>query len=133
MGSNCLNLKMKAGINKVQLQIRCSGVTNTNELMDYVRRRIRFALGRLDGAVSRVSVRLFDVNGPRGGNDKVCKIVMQTSTGSSLVIEENDSDLFTAVSRAAERAGRLAGTQLALGRTQRRIPVFHQPLTGQAW
>lgn len=118
----------------MQLQIRCSGISNTEELRDFVRRRLRFALGRLDGAVTRVSVRLLDVNGPKGGCDKVCKMIVRTSAGSNVVVEETHGDLFAAISKAADRAGRLTGTQLSLGRTSRRIMPLIQPLplTGQA-
>jgi ribosome-associated translation inhibitor RaiA len=125
---------MKAG-NKVQLQIRCSGIANTEEVREFVRRRLRFALGRLDGAVSRISVRLLDVNGPKGGDDKVCKMIVRTSSGGNVIVEETHADLFAAVSKAADRAGRLAGTQISLGRAARRFipPIPKQdPMAGTA-
>jgi putative sigma-54 modulation protein len=121
----CLPLKskVKAGSNKVQLQIRCSGIKNTDELRYHVRRRMGFSLGRLSAAIRAVSIRLMDVNGPRGGCDKLCKVLVRTSSGSSLVVEETNSDLFSAISKAAERVGRLAAGQIGLSHNHRRLQL----------
>jgi hypothetical protein len=54
-----------------------------------------------------------DVNGPRGGIDKRCWIHLELG-GKGLTIEEVDADLYVAIDRASERAGR--ATERAIAR-----------------
>lgn len=72
-----------------------------------VQRRLQFALGRFAGRVRSLTVRLTDLNGPRGGPDKKCLIsVRLTSPRRVIVVEDVDPDAAVAISRAAERVSR---------------------------
>ena len=97
----------------MQLDIRGRNLRLTPSLLDHVDRRLRFALGRFAARLSRVAVRLGDVNGPRGGIDKRCCIHLELR-GKALTIEEVDADLYVANDRASERAGR--ATERAIAR-----------------
>jgi putative sigma-54 modulation protein len=97
----------------MQLDIRGRNLRLTPALLDHVDRRIRFALGRFATRLSRVAVRIGDVNGPRGGVDKRCWIHLELG-GKTLTIEEIDADLYVAIDRASERAGR--ATERAIAR-----------------
>ena len=71
------------------------------------RKRLEFALGRFADRVRSLTVRLTDVNGPRGGPDKRCLIAVRlTRPGRVIVIEDVDADHNVAISRAAERTSR---------------------------
>jgi putative sigma-54 modulation protein len=59
-------------------------------------------------------VRTKDVNGPRGGTDRVCRIKVVLSGLPSVVFESRDSSLAAAVD------GALAGVERAVRRTLRR-------------
>lgn len=70
-------------------------------------RRLEVALGRFSRRIRRVSARLSDVNGPRGGIDKRCLIEIRLEgKAPPIVIDDADVDAIAVVSRAAERAGR---------------------------
>jgi ribosome hibernation promoting factor len=97
----------------MHLDIRGRNLRLTPALLDHVDRRLRFALGRFTARLSRVAVRVGDVNGPRGGVDKRCWIHLELG-GKVLTIEEVDADLYVAIDRASERAGR--ATERALAR-----------------
>ena len=97
----------------MQLDIRGRNLRLTPALLDHVDRRIRFALGRFAARLSRVAVRVGDVNGPRGGVDKRCWIHLELG-GKALTIDEVDADLYVAIDRASERAGR--ATERAIAR-----------------
>ena len=58
----------------MNLEIRGEKYAVSEELQTHIERRLRFALGRFDGRIGRVTVRISDVNGPRGGIDKRCRI-----------------------------------------------------------
>jgi hypothetical protein len=68
-------------------------------------------LGKLAASIERVSVRVEDVNGPRGGIDHACRVKVVLSGLPSVVVVEQDASLAAAIDRAlggAERAVRRA-------------------------
>jgi putative sigma-54 modulation protein len=97
--------RIQATEDSMRLDIRCRRLTPTPALLEYVARRLRFALGRFDHELRRVTVRLGDINGPRGGVDKSCRVQLHAA-GRSIAIEDCDPDLYVAIDRAAERARR---------------------------
>ena len=97
----------------MQLDIRGRNLRLTPAHLDHVDRRLRFALGRFAARLTRVAIRVGDVNGPRGGIDKRCWIHLELG-GKALTIEEVDPDLYVAIDRASERAGR--ATERAIAR-----------------
>lgn len=75
-------------------------------LRDYTERRFRFSLRRFGHRVKRLRVSVEDLNGPRGGVDKRCRIIAEISPSGRLVIEEADVQIHEAVDRAADRLRR---------------------------
>ena len=76
-------------------------------LMQLTRRRLEYALGCFSSRVRSVTVRLADVNGPRGGVDKKCAVAVRLDRPKRLiVIEDIDADPAIAIDRAADRVAR---------------------------
>ena len=92
------------------MQVSVSGdrVEVTTDLREFIDRRLYFALGRFGPAINHVTVRVGDTNGPRGGVDKHCQIVVQLRAAGStpIAVDDNDEDLRAAVVRASNRTGR---------------------------
>lgn len=65
-----------------------------------------FALGRFATKIEHVGVRLSDVNGPRGGVDKECRVRIRLHGLRVVLVTDVDAELRAAVDRACERAGR---------------------------
>lgn len=93
----------------------------TDGLNAFLSRRIEFALGRYRDVVRRVTVRLRDLNGPRGGADKQCQLQVELAGQPALVISDTDPDLYVAIGRAAKRADRQVARRL--GRKPKRISL----------
>ncbi|MDL1872146.1 ribosome-associated translation inhibitor RaiA [Deltaproteobacteria bacterium PRO3] len=74
-------------------------------IREHARRRIHFALGRFEDRILSLTLRLSDPNGPRGGQDKCCKIEAKLRGSSSLFVEETGTDLYAAIDLAVERLG----------------------------
>jgi ribosome-associated translation inhibitor RaiA len=90
----------------MRLVIKPRGVELTDELRAFTARRIHFALSRAADVVRRVDVTLADVNGPRGGVDKVCRIRLAGRELPEIIVEERDASLEVAVAVAAGRMSR---------------------------
>jgi len=91
-------------------------------LHDFVTRRLYFALGRFAPQITRVTTRLGDCNGPRGGVDKRCRIVVELRGLESVLREAHADDLEAAVAAAAEGVGRGVARALERRRHTRRRP-----------
>ncbi len=97
----------------MHIDIHTQGFTLTPGLREYVEKRLASALSHGDGNVTRLTVRLSDINGPRGGDDKRCLVEMRLMAASAVVIEDTEADVYLAIDRAAERAGRTLARRLA--------------------
>ena len=90
----------------MRIDIQARGFPLTAPLLDHTERRLRFALTRTSDQIKRVVVRLGDTNGPRGGEDKFCKIQVVLEHAPPVLIEDAGTDLYAVIDRVAERAGR---------------------------
>lgn len=97
----------------MQIDIQARSFSLTDALRSHVQRRIGFSLGTLDEYIRRIVVRLSDVNGPRGGEDKQCRIQIVMERLSDVVIEDTEANMYTAIDRATDRAGRTVGRRLS--------------------
>lgn len=108
----------------MQLEIQALNFKLTDALQNYVKRRLGFTLSGRVEYIQRVIVHLKDINGPRGGKDKCCHIQLVLPQLSDVIIEDTETDLYTAIDRAAERSGRTIGRRLE--RQRSRIRSFHK-------
>ncbi|HEX5458536.1 MAG TPA: CBS domain-containing protein [Steroidobacteraceae bacterium] len=79
----------------------------------YIRQSLGERLGRFATAIERVSVRTEDVNGPRGGTDRMCRIKVVLEGLPTVVLERRDASLSAAVDEA------LAAAETAVDRALR--------------
>ncbi len=98
----------------MKTKITTHGLKLTSELADYVNRRVRFSMGRFAGRISRLSIRIADVNGPRGGVDKRCDVVVEAGLAQPIVVHERHASLFAAIGLAVERAQRTLRRRIAV-------------------
>jgi len=99
---------------RVQAHIRTFGIYLNQNARTSIRRNLDRKFGKFARSIERMSVRLKDVNGPRGGVDHVCRIKVVLRNLPSVVYEKQDVSLDTAV------GGALAGAERAVRRTLQR-------------
>lgn len=104
----------------MQIQIHSDDFDLTDGLRDHIARRLTYSLNHGQDLVSRIVVRLADINGPRGGIDKRCGIEVHLKGASAIVIDDTQADLYVAIDRAAERTGRTLDRRLARRRRRSR-------------
>ncbi len=88
---------------EIPAYIRAAGVTLDAADRDYLRRKLGRKLGKFARSIERTSVRIEDVNGPRGGIDKSCRIKVVLSGLPSVVVEERHESLQAAMDGALRR------------------------------
>lgn len=97
----------------MQIDIQARDFTLTEALGAYVERRIQFGLGSRHDRIGRVSVRLSDINGPRGGADKRCHIRVAFAGMPDVVVDDTEIDLYVAIDHATDRARRAVDRRLS--------------------
>ena len=71
---------------------------------EYIHRRIEFAFARSAHSINVIAVMLTDVNGPKGGVDVQCKLVISIPGLDHLVVSDTQTDIHQAVDSAVARA-----------------------------
>ena len=104
----------------MRVQIRAKNFRIPDTAREEMERRIRFALSRFVGRISLVTVTLADSNGPRGGVDKQCHLVVRLTPTGKVTIEEKHAEISAAVALAADRAGWNVGRELTRRRDAKR-------------
>jgi ribosomal subunit interface protein len=102
----------------MRINIQALGFELTEALREHTQRRLQFALSWASHDVRKVAVRLSDINGPRGGSDKRCRIRIPLPGTRDVIIEDTEADLYIAIDRAAERAERAVARMLGRIREQ---------------
>lgn len=90
----------------MRIHIQSLGFELSEAIREHVLRRLRFALAHAADRIRRVTVRVSDINGPRGGADKCCHILITMEKLPEIAVEDIESDLYVAIDRAADRAAR---------------------------
>lgn len=106
----------------MKIHVRSKHFAVDEALRCHIERRLEFSLGRCSPRILRTTVQLLDLNGPRGGEDKACRIEVRLRPTGTLFVEDRDADLFAAVDRAADRTGRSVARALKRERELERRP-----------
>lgn len=100
--------------------VRVSGVRLDDDERAYIKKKLGMKLGKFATSIERVSIRVKDVNGPRGGVDQLCRVKVVLSGLPSVVFESRAASPRDAINGAltgAERAVR------AVVRRKRMMPI----------
>lgn len=90
----------------MRIDVTTRGFTVTPGLRARAEKRLSLALDRYRERIARARVVLADVNGPRGGEDKTCRIELRLRGAGGVRVTAVDADAYTAIDVAAHRAAR---------------------------
>lgn len=107
----------------MRINIQARGFELTEGLRQHTERRLQFAIDWASDEVRTVKVRFSDINGPRGGHDKCCTILIPIAGQRDVVIKDIEADLYVAIDRAADRVERTLARKL-----ERVREIAHQRL-----
>lgn len=97
----------------MKVDVHAQGFPLTDALAEHAQRRLRFALKHATDRVQQVTVRLADINGPRGGVDKRCSVRLVMNGIPDIVMEDTEADMYVAINRAVDRVGRTVLRRMA--------------------
>lgn len=113
----------------MHIDIQARGFELTDGLREHTIRRLSFATNWARDEVRRINVRLSDVNGPRGGEDKRCLIQIPLSGRPDIVIDDLETDLYVAIDKAIGRVERVLAKQIERAREHHHITLKKVPTT----
>lgn len=90
----------------MHIDIQARGFSLTDALRNHTEQSLKSAFGSFRNGIGKIVIRLSDENGPRGGLDKRCTIRADLPGSAPVVVDHHETNLYLAISRAAQRAGR---------------------------
>lgn len=87
----------------VPLHLRVRHLALTPETQLQIHHRLRAALSRFGDRIRRITVRLEDLNGPKGGVDLACRVKVDLRDRESIFVEDREATLPRLVDRVADR------------------------------
>jgi ribosome-associated translation inhibitor RaiA len=85
-------------------RVRVIGAVIDEEDRDYIGEKLGMKLGKFAASVERITVRLSDTNGPKGGLDQKCQVKVVLSGMPSVVVHATDSTVRRTIDRAIDSA-----------------------------
>lgn len=102
----------------MNFSIRVHGFALRDEFRDYVERKLDRATSRFRSRITSMTVQLSDVNGPRGGADKVCLITAVIPGVGEIAAGEKAETLSAATDLAARRLKNRISSSISKRRTR---------------
>ena len=104
----------------MKIDIQARDFTLTTALENHVKDRINYLFASRTEHIQSISVRLSDINGPRGGIDKQCRVRVKLPRLNEIVVDDVQADLYVAISRAMDRASRTVNRRLSRSHFKRK-------------
>lgn len=117
----------------MRCDIRSGHVNLRPTVRDYIEERLDRSLGRIKDRISHVTIRVDDINGPKGGVDMRCHAEAHLVRSGMILADVVAGDLRTAVDEAADRLAlriiKELGRQREVRRHKNRITPLAEPTT----
>ena len=108
------------------INLKTRGMTATKALSAYTKEQLSRAVKSQEEKVLGASVWLSDINGPKGGVDKHCRVQLFLEGKKSVVISETSENMYAAIARAARRLSKAVNRRVKRRQTLRRVDKRHE-------
>ena len=109
------------GMYPMRLMIRSLSEKLPETIRETIDRQFQFALSRFEPRIDSVQLTLRDNNGPRGGMDQECRVLVHLNDGTDIAVSEVQTSLLAAVARVADRVAYAVMRRLERKRTFARV------------
>ena len=90
----------------MKIEIRTQGVDLTWSIEQFAHTQVESSLRAFSEMVSSVELSLKDINGPKGGVDKLVRVKTRLRTGKVLAVESTRASLYSAIAVSLQRTKR---------------------------
>jgi putative sigma-54 modulation protein len=87
----------------MKVEVKGRHLDVSEALRAYAERRLHFAIGPFEARITRAEVCIADVNGPKGGVDKLCAIAVRLAGTGWLFATAESTNAYSAIDGAASR------------------------------
>lgn len=101
----------------MRIDVTGSGIEEMEPLRAYVTQRLLFVLSRFGGQITRVGVRLVQMQTAPWEPRLDCRLTIRLHSARKILAEVSDANAYAAIDQAVERARRLVGLRLVKSRT----------------
>jgi putative sigma-54 modulation protein len=108
----------------MKIDIHPSNLGLKSEYRQHIEQRVQMSLSRIGQHIQHLEIRLADTNGPRGGIDKRCRVLVHFDAGEPMLIEKHGAHILELIDLTIDRVGRLAVKRLQSKRTFSPAPLF---------
>ena len=106
----------------MELTITDLNVGLSNESISSIRDKAQNMRSKICDSVKTVKVTITDINGPKGGKDKSCRVVIQSKGLPDIVVSDNQTNVTSAVNKSLSRAKEALVRKVK--RKQKNAPVW---------
>lgn len=109
------------------IKIHARRLKMSEGLKKHAESKARLAVGLFGEKIRRIDIFLSDVNGPKGGEDMVCKVKVAAAKKSIILVQEKSETLRDAINTCMHRLKRSAARKFSKVIDHKRMPVsMHQ-------
>lgn len=108
----------------MKLTIRTRHLELTPETSEEIRQRLYTAFARISPWIRAADVTIADINGPKGGADKQCRMRIRGRSIPGIVVEHVGVETLATIATAAERAEQAVLRKLARRRMFAPLPAY---------
>ena len=109
----------------MKVVIRSNDFTLTDSLRTFLNEQVRKSMSVCARNIELITIRLKDINGPKGGVDKECIVEIQIANQSPVVVKKRNSDAYRGIRQAVTRAARVALRRLRKRQDQKSSASVH--------
>lgn len=90
----------------MKVVISAKRLQDEKAINEHIKHRLSFAFSRTRRFIRSIEFILSDIQGPKGGVDKECKVIVEPESSDAIVIVERQSKMESAIDRCITRASR---------------------------
>jgi len=103
---------MRLGDLSMQITLNDGNVRTSPAMLDFIRTQASRAFAAFGDRIHSLTVSLVDENGPRGGDDKSCRVSANVSGLGFISVRATGPDYYASMRDAIRKAGRAASHRL---------------------
>lgn len=107
----------------MHIEVRSRDAEMSVEMREMTAEKMKHALARFRDHITSVKVAVSDANGPKGGVDKMCRVVVRGREAWSIVVSDEAADLRALADLASARAAESVRRVLARRRSHEKVSL----------